>query len=110
MRLIAIVGCFVLVLSGCSKVRDDPGFAHHPFDCRLGIPHDDCLPGTAGYRGDAQQQAAAQQRATNEDAQCRSYGIPPESPGYIQCRINVYNQRAQESQTGRPLLPQNRNN
>jgi hypothetical protein len=99
MRLIAVVGFLVLVLSGCTKIPNDPGFAHHPIDCTLmGISHDDCLPGTNGYRGDAQQQAAAQRQAANDDAQCRSIGIPPESRGYLQCRISVYNQRTQDSQ------------
>jgi hypothetical protein len=56
-----------------------------------------CAPGTAGYRqedeGELQAQAAAV--AANDDAQCRSYGATPGSPAYIQCRMNIDNQRAQ---------------
>lgn len=40
----------------------------------------------------AQAQAAAMQ--ANDDAQCRSYGAVPGSPEYIQCRMNIDNQRA----------------
>jgi hypothetical protein len=41
---------------------------------------------------DAQQ---AQAIAANDDAQCRSYGAAPGSQTYIQCRMNLDNQRAQ---------------
>jgi len=99
MRLVTFACFFAVVLAGCTRVANDPGFAHHPIDCRLlGIPHEDCEPGTAGYRGDAQQQMAADLRAANDDAVCRSRGIPPESRDYIPCRINLYNQRALVSQ------------
>src|SRR5260370_33497533 len=41
---------------------------------------------------DAQQAAAI---AANDDGQCRSYGAAPGSQAYIQCRMNLDNQRAQ---------------
>lgn len=37
----------------------------------------------------------AQAMADNDDAQCQSYGAQPGSPAYIQCRMNLDNQRAQ---------------
>jgi hypothetical protein len=48
------------------------------------------VAGCAEYE---QQQAAAQ--AASDDAQCRSYGAAPGSQAYIQCRMNIDNQRAQ---------------
>jgi hypothetical protein len=33
-----------------------------------------------------------------DDAQCRSYGAAPGSPPYIQCRMNLDNQRDQMRQ------------
>jgi hypothetical protein len=29
----------------------------------------------------------------SDDAECRSYGVDPGSPGYVQCRMNLENQR-----------------
>jgi hypothetical protein len=47
-----------------------------------------------------QAQADAQAAAINahDDAQCQSYGAAPGSPSYIQCRMNLDNQRAQRRQ------------
>jgi len=46
----------------------------------------------------AQQQAdataRAQAQAARDDAQCQSYGVAPGSPDYVQCRMNLDNQRA----------------
>jgi hypothetical protein len=47
----------------------------------------------------AQAQAAA--TAASDDAQCRSYGAEPGSPSYIQCRMNLDNQRAQVAASDR---------
>ena len=43
----------------------------------------------------AQQAQQAAAVAANDDAQCRSYGAAPGSQVYIQCRMNLDNQRAQ---------------
>jgi hypothetical protein len=85
-----IAACILaLTLAGCSDVPGDPGFAHHPLDCSMGFSHADCEPGTAGYNNSPQAIAAS------DDAQCRSYGAAPGSPAYIQCRMNIDNQRGQ---------------
>ena len=42
--------------------------------------------------------------ATNDDATCRSYGVAPGSPGYVQCRMNLENNRAALVTTAMPLL------
>ncbi|MEW6318149.1 MAG: hypothetical protein AB1670_17405 [Pseudomonadota bacterium] len=49
------------------------------------------LAGCANY-----QAQLAEQVASAADAQCRSYGAQPGSPAYIQCRMNIDNQRANE--------------
>jgi hypothetical protein len=38
-------------------------------------------------------QLAANAQA-EDDAKCRSYGVAPGSPAYVQCRMNLDNQRA----------------
>jgi len=43
----------------------------------------------------AQAQAQAQAQQASDDAQCQSYGAAPGSPAYIQCRMNLDNQRSQ---------------
>jgi hypothetical protein len=55
------------------------------------------LAGCAEYEARRQQEQAAQAQAVaaNDDAQCRSYGAQPGSPVYVQCRMNLDNQRAQ---------------
>lgn len=55
------------------------------------------LAGCADYeaRQQAQAQAQAQAQQANDDAQCQSYGAAPGSQSYIQCRMNLDNQRAQ---------------
>lgn len=54
------------------------------------------LTGCAAYEQRQQEQAQAQAAArnANDDAQCQSYGAAPGSPSYIQCRMNLDNQRA----------------
>jgi hypothetical protein len=52
----------------------------------------------------AQAQAAA--NAASDDAQCRSYGAEPGSPSYIQCRMNLDNQRAQVAASDRAIALQ----
>jgi len=86
-RIIAACA-LALTLAGCSDVPGDLGWAHHPGECGMGIWHADCLPGTAGYNN------SPQARAANDDAQCQSYGAAPGSQAYIQCRMNLDNQRA----------------
>ena len=55
------------------------------------------VAGCAEYEAHRQQEqiAQAQAQATNDDAQCRSYGTQPGSQMYVQCRMNLDNQRAQ---------------
>jgi hypothetical protein len=55
------------------------------------------LAGCAEYEARRQQEqmAKAQAVTANDDAQCRSYGAAPGSQSYIQCRMNIDNQRAQ---------------
>ena len=45
-----------------------------------------------------QAQAEAATIAAHDDAQCRSHGAAPGSQSYVQCRMNVDNQRAQMQQ------------
>jgi outer membrane biogenesis lipoprotein LolB len=54
------------------------------------------LAGCAEYEARQQERANAQAAAmnANDDAQCQSYGAAPGSPAYIQCRMNLDNQRA----------------
>lgn len=50
------------------------------------------LSGCAEYQAYQAQQAA--QISAADDGQCRSYGAEPGSQAYIQCRMNIDNQRA----------------
>ena len=52
----------------------------------------------------AQQAQAAQMQAASDDAQCRSYGVQPGSPGYVQCRMNLDNQHAAAAQPQNAIL------
>ena len=54
------------------------------------------LIGCAEYEAQQREEerAGAQVRMA-DDAQCRSDGVEPGSPGYTQCRMNLDNQRAQ---------------
>jgi hypothetical protein len=54
------------------------------------------LIGCAEYEAQqrVEERARAQARMA-DDAQCRSDGVEPGSPGYAQCRMNLDNQRAQ---------------
>src|SRR5690349_9076074 len=66
------------------------------------------LTGCAEYEAQqrAQAQAEANAIAANEDATCRSYGVEPGSPGYVQCRMNLQNQRAQVAANDRAIALQ----
>ena len=48
------------------------------------------MSGCAEYQAER-----AQAMADNDDAQCQSYGAQPGTQAYIQCRMNLDNQRAQ---------------
>ena len=52
------------------------------------------LSGCAEYQA-RRQQEQAQALAAQDDAQCSSYGADHGSQAYIQCRMNLDNQRAQ---------------
>jgi hypothetical protein len=91
-------GLLCLFLLGCTG---NGGWPANRLDCMIGLENDGlgpCAPGTPGYDRQANAQAQAQANATaiasNDDAQCRSYGAEPGSPSYIQCRMNLDNQRA----------------
>jgi hypothetical protein len=66
------------------------------------------LSGCAEY--EARKQAAAQAQAaaidTDEDGVCRSYGAVPGTTAYIQCRMNISNQRAQVAANDRAIALQ----
>jgi hypothetical protein len=66
------------------------------------------LEGCAEYRAQQQANANAQYQAqlASDDAQCRSYGVQPGSPPYVQCRMNLNNLRAQDDQQRRALATQ----
>ncbi len=86
-----LVACALAVLlAGCSDV-----WSHRP-DCMFGFADgSDCAPGTTAYNQAQARQQQAQAQAVSDDAQCRSYGAAPGSQSYIQCRMNIDNQRAQ---------------
>jgi hypothetical protein len=86
-------GLLVLVfLTGCS---------HHPMDCATDFaPHDDCLPGTAGYES-AQKRAAlaasmVEINKQSDDKTCKSYGLKFGTPAYAQCRQNLLAMRVNQ--------------
>lgn len=76
--------CIALLASGC---------AHHPGECALGTPRDDCLPGTNGYENRQAQlrnaRQAYQDKAAYDDKQCQSYGAKPGSDAYVNCRVQL---------------------
>ena len=51
----------------------------------------------------AKAEAEAQAQGRKDDAQCRSYGFQSESPDYVQCRMNIDNQRAATVQQQNPF-------
>lgn len=66
------------------------------------------LVGCAEY--EARQQAERQQQAfaiaASDDAQCRAYGAQPGTPTYVQCRMNISNQRANVDANDRAIILQ----
>jgi hypothetical protein len=64
------------------------------------------LSGCAEWRARQEAAAAAQAQAigANDDATCRSYGASPGSPAYVQCRMNISNQRAAGDMQTRALI------
>jgi hypothetical protein len=40
-------------------------------------------------------EAAAKEESAIDDARCQSYGFQPGSPGYVQCRKDINNERIQ---------------
>lgn len=67
------------------------------------------LSGCAEYeaRQRAEVQAASVAMELAEDEQCRSYGAQRGSPVYVQCRMNISNQRAQIQANDRAIIMQN---
>ena len=79
-----------LLLCSCS---------HHPVDCALDfVPHDDCLPGTAGYESAQKRNELAattvQIREGNDDASCKSFGLKFGTDEYAECREKLLAIRA----------------
>jgi hypothetical protein len=72
----SIVAASLVVLAGC---------AHHPIDCAVGITHNDCLPGTAGY-------SDPNDYASEDDRNCKSYGLSFGTPDYAACRVQFTQQ------------------
>lgn len=85
-----------LTLAGC---------ASSSLGCSMGFSSDDCAPGTVGYQ--QQQEAQAKQVATDaanaaqDDAECRSEGLQPDTPKYEQCRTKLADRRTYSEQTER---------
>lgn len=48
----------------------------------------------AGCASQAEMQANAHAVAMQDDSICRGYGAKPGTPTYVQCRMNIANQRA----------------
>lgn len=84
-RRMICAGMAVLVLTGC---------ANHPVDCAVGFAWNDCLPGTAGYRGPPPDSGPAYDFDKGDDAVCQSYGAKKGSAPYVECRV----ERARERQ------------
>lgn len=72
---------------------------HHPLDCATDfVPHDDCLPGTAGYESVQHRLAVKLENAPeNDDPRCRSYGLEFGTVAYAQCREQFALIRAQQA-------------
>lgn len=73
------------IIAATSLVAVVAGCAHHPVDCAVGFYHADCLPGTAGYSdpGDF---------ASEDDKNCKSYGLAFGTPEYAACRVQFTQQ------------------
>jgi hypothetical protein len=76
--------------------------ANHPLDCAINfVPHDDCLPGTAGYdayQKRIQQVAAVSQLQQQDDNQtCQSFGLKFGTDGYAQCREQMLSMRVNQA-------------
>jgi hypothetical protein len=78
-------------LTGCAS-------SPHRFDCYIGLQNDGgvpCAQDTPAHDQDVTAAARAQTQAAADDAKCQSYGAKPGEPAYVQCRMNLDNQRAQ---------------
>jgi hypothetical protein len=74
------------------------GCAGQSLGCSIGLSQDGCAPGTAGYQQqqeDAAKAAAADNAAAaQDDVQCRSQGLQPNTPPYEQCRTKLADRRS----------------
>jgi predicted aminopeptidase len=75
---IAMLGAACVAISGC-------------------VQYQDLQKADAAAKAEAQAQA----QGRSDDAQCRSAGFVSETPGYVQCRTDLENQRAQPSSSKR---------
>jgi hypothetical protein len=65
--------------------------------CSIGLSDDGCAPVGAGsgqqQEADAKAAAADAAAAAQDDAQCRSQGLQPDTPPYERCRTKLADQR-----------------
>jgi hypothetical protein len=80
------------------RARSASPACSHPYEetriivaCALALALAGCV---SAEQQRAQAQAEAAAINAHDDAKCRSYGVGPDSPGYVQCRMNLDNQRA----------------
>lgn len=80
--------------------------AHHPLDCATNfVPHDDCLPGTAGYESSQKRSQYTaelamkmiQEKQQTDDEVCRSYGLKFGTHDYAECREHREALKSQEA-------------
>jgi hypothetical protein len=88
LKLIA-AATLLFAVGGCAVDNYGVGFRHHPLDCAVGFPHEDCLPGTAGYEN-GQGKQVARARAGEEQAKqvvqaCNNMGYPMGTDGFLKC-------------------------
>jgi hypothetical protein len=91
-----ILTLLALMLAGC---------ASHSLGCSTGLSSQDCPPGSAGYQqqqqADAKATAAEAATAAQDDAECRSQGLQPDTPAYEKCRTRLADQRTYSQDSDR---------
>lgn len=72
----------------------------------LAVPLAGCVGGQIDWTGEKTAQAEYAAIQAREDATCQSYGATPGSLVYIQCRMNLSNQRAAMTENNRVMATQ----
>jgi hypothetical protein len=80
--LLAAAAVSLSGLSGCAVDHYGIGLRHHPVDCLVGFPHDDCLEGTAGYENGV---GKAKEKARQTVQACVNMGYPMGTDGFLKC-------------------------